>query len=323
MRTRNNGQYPASLRPLRIGVYASVLALAACGGDGGGDDEPETFLRSGQAINGYLVDAQVCIDSNLNGTCDEGEASTTSEFGNGAFQLETENPGGSVLVVANAGETEEFQPGDGEDDGTAVDEDFDLLAPAGAATVTPLTTLAHEEYVAEINSIDGDVTESDRTAAREAARDSLASDLSALDIGDFDLLDDDYLDADSGNSEVSTTANAVGRILRTAVSDTRNAVSGEGGDPDSISSSALVSFAASRVRENLADVAEAVEAGSPEDDIVGNNQPTIEADDEDGVTTAVESAENELEEAGSELEEIDEGEDDEEVTGATGGSGSG
>lgn len=316
-------------RLLFIGACIATLTFAACSGSGGGgsgpsdddDDDPETFTRSGQAMNSYLVGATVCVDASLAGTCDGEEVTETlfDEANNARFVLETTSPGGSILVQATEGDTQQYEPGAEEGEGTAIDEDFDLVAPAGASIVSPLTTLVHADYVDRINELD-DVSEEDRAAARDAARDAVAAELGEhIDLDGFDILNGDYLDASSGNGDVRTTSSAVGEILRAAVDDTRTAIAGEDEDPDSFSRASVAKFAAERVRENLSGVAESVGAGLDQASIVGNNQPTIQAGD--NVAEAVQTVEENLEETVSRLEDIDDGEDDEEVTGATGGGG--
>lgn len=79
-----------------------ALALSACGGGGGGGTEstnPSTNPNNNNAVSnsdsqligvvldGYLVGAKVCLDSNANWMCDAGEPSTTTAAG-GKFNLD-------------------------------------------------------------------------------------------------------------------------------------------------------------------------------------------------------------------------------------------
>ncbi|MBV1959808.1 MAG: hypothetical protein KUG53_03630 [Pseudomonadales bacterium] len=119
--------------------------LVACGGGssggGGGSSSDNGTTFSGLVADGYLVNAQVCLDLNDNKVCDDGEPSALTTEG-GAFSFDAtqsqidNNP---VILEATAGTTID------EDTGVAVTKDFVLTAPAGSEFVSPLTTLVQAE----------------------------------------------------------------------------------------------------------------------------------------------------------------------------------
>lgn len=128
---------------------AIALSLAACGGDSSSGDgstaDPNTPAQtslSGKAADGYLQDASVCLDINLNKACDSDEpAATTDE--NGAFTLEATQAqidSAPLLVEVIAGQTT-----DSDNPGVAIDKGYTLTAPAASDFVSPITTLIQNE----------------------------------------------------------------------------------------------------------------------------------------------------------------------------------
>ncbi|WP_348751489.1 hypothetical protein [uncultured Aquincola sp.] len=130
----------------RASVAASVVTLAACGGDGD-DDTPAppppapTAQLSGVVLDGALANAKVCLDINDNRACDADEPSTTTGA-DGKFTLTAEEaklPLHPVLAVATAGTTTDADYG-------AIAKGYTLAAPAGkGAVITPYTTLLQSE----------------------------------------------------------------------------------------------------------------------------------------------------------------------------------
>lgn len=111
-------------------VYlALVLALAGCGGGGGGSDtgSTQTAAVSGKVVDGYINGATVFCDSNKNGIQDAGEASATTS-GEGDFTL---GAACSATLVSVGGT----------DISTGYAFKGTLKTPAGAAILSPLTTL--------------------------------------------------------------------------------------------------------------------------------------------------------------------------------------
>lgn len=89
------------------------------------EEAPGPEVTVGRAIDGYIKDATVFADANLNGEQDDGEAFTTTDE-NGEFTL----VGGTGPLVMVGGTD------------TATDLPFTgvLTAPAGSSVVSPLTT---------------------------------------------------------------------------------------------------------------------------------------------------------------------------------------
>ena len=113
----------------------TTLALAACGGGGSGDSPASTPTPPAVPVsmNGTVLGgptAQVCLDTNKNGSCDTTEPSTTSSA-QGSFTLtgvlDTQLPGTAVMATIPA---------------SGVSSAYKLEAPAAKASiVSPLTTL--------------------------------------------------------------------------------------------------------------------------------------------------------------------------------------
>ncbi|MGH1358504.1 MAG: thrombospondin type 3 repeat-containing protein [Burkholderiaceae bacterium] len=132
------------LRHTAIAVAIGIL-LAACGDT---DSTTQVVSQSGTAIDGYLGNAQVCLDLNNDGACTDGEPESTTDA-NGNFTLEAtpaQFTSHSILVVAIAGQTI-----DSDTPGTPVTQGFKLSAPpgltnaAGNSIVTPITTVLDKE----------------------------------------------------------------------------------------------------------------------------------------------------------------------------------
>lgn len=318
-----------------IGIAALTTLAAGCGGSsGGGGSSDTTVSRSGQAIDGYLLDAQVCVDINFNAKCDDGEPSTTtaSDAGdNGQFSLdgiEQTNRNAPTLVRSIADQTVDTDNPEGD----PVSESYELKAPAGAEVVTPLTTLvqAEAENVLANSGSDTSVEEA-VDAARQDTDDLLGN-------PDVDLLNEDYVaaqqDEDAGKADaarkVATTARAVNRII----SSTRNEVNSRIDDDTRTNlgdkaDSAILNTAIDKVRGKVDQVSQQVNTAIDEggedtnlDEVADNaaNDPANQVAEEelDNVVNEVTQEVSDLEEVEQEVEE----DEDEDATGGTGGSGS-
>lgn len=120
----------------------SLLAIAisgtltACGGGSGSDTS-----FSGKAADGYLVNAKVCLDANLDGVCNDNEPGTTTGT-DGVFAFEATNISSSwpLLVESAAGETID------QDTGAAVLRSFSMTAKATPETfISPFSTLIYSK----------------------------------------------------------------------------------------------------------------------------------------------------------------------------------
>ncbi len=140
---------------------ATLLTLAGCGGSGGGDDAAAGGGSSGggtgggtdtgpvvsrtavpvTVVDGAIQNALVCLDTNLNGSCDADEASgRTDAAGNVVLQVPDADVG-KYPIVASVG------IGAIDADHGEIKTAFTLRAPADrTAVVSPLTTLV-QAYV--------------------------------------------------------------------------------------------------------------------------------------------------------------------------------
>ena len=110
-----------------IPAAAATFILAACGGGASTTPVVPPVASSGKAVDGYLSFAKIVCDSNDNGVADAGEPVVYS-FASGAFTF----PNGCTHGVIATG---------GTNADTGLPFTGQLRAPAGAAMVTPLTTL--------------------------------------------------------------------------------------------------------------------------------------------------------------------------------------
>ncbi|MDX1695377.1 MAG: hypothetical protein R3208_16565 [Ketobacteraceae bacterium] len=192
-----------NLRRLAIAlsiVGASTLGLTGCGGSS--NDYPEIVSLEGTAIDGYLANAKVCVDSNRNRQCDQGEDFAMTD-GNGDFEIETAD-NTSPLVLESTASTVDIS----DTPPSAVGEGLFLTAPNGSANITPLTTLAQ---------IRSEVTGESYAASQT----QVISDLGIT--GVTSLADFDYIEAQSSDdaatvtnaTKAAATAAAVARVIKT------------------------------------------------------------------------------------------------------------
>lgn len=132
-------------------TVATAGLLAACGGGGStganslnatGGNAPVTVR--GVAQDGYLQNALVCLDVNINGQCDADEPSTMTGPG-GQFSI-TDVSGDTaqtapILVMAQAGSTID------EDTQTPVSDAYSMYAPPGYQVVNPITSLIAQQAI--------------------------------------------------------------------------------------------------------------------------------------------------------------------------------
>jgi len=116
-----------------------ALLCAACGGGDGTSGSTSTI--TGVAIDGNLYLAKACLDTNVNGTCDAGEPSATTDL-NGIFTIKSNLVQNTVnqypvVVMAIASTTI-----DQDDPGLPIATAITMTAPPGyPSVVSPLTTL--------------------------------------------------------------------------------------------------------------------------------------------------------------------------------------
>lgn len=122
-------------------LIATTLSFSGCGGGGGSSDPitPPSSGADGKVADGYLKNATVCLDKNLNSKCDNGEPTTISKDG-GEYTLSNVSAADyakyPIVVEIKAGVTID------EDDNATATKDYTLSAPAGQKDfISPLSTM--------------------------------------------------------------------------------------------------------------------------------------------------------------------------------------
>lgn len=134
-------------------AVASAALLAACGGSSSGSSSsPRTGQTSvsGSVVDGYVANADVCYDLNINSVCDAGEPSAKSGA-DGGYTFDATTTGGYILATG------------GTNRDTDLPNTLTMRAPATLATgednavqITPITTLVTS--IAGSNASAADVT---------------------------------------------------------------------------------------------------------------------------------------------------------------------
>ncbi|NOH85940.1 hypothetical protein F0249_19325 [Vibrio sp. 03-59-1] len=112
-------------------LLAPAIAAALLSGCGGSDSEPESATFSITAIDGYLHNAEVLVDTNLDNTCDKTLGMTNEQ---GKLDVDTVYQNKRICITAKVGETIDLTRG-------VVEKGFTLKAPIGSVVVSPLTNL--------------------------------------------------------------------------------------------------------------------------------------------------------------------------------------
>ena len=123
----------------------AAAVLTACGGSGGGGTSTPTVSLAGVVADGYIGGARVCLDINENSVCDAGEPSGISGT-DGKYTITgiTAGDEGKYSIVADV----PVDATDSDFPGTTVGKAFVLTAPKGNTTITPLSSLVHQELLA-------------------------------------------------------------------------------------------------------------------------------------------------------------------------------
>ncbi|MDC0661791.1 hypothetical protein [Marinobacter sp. SS21] len=120
-----------------VSVVLIAAFLSACSNNSSGSSSitPEG-TSEGIAYDGYLVNALVCIDRDLDKVCDPAEPSDTTAAG-GAFELNDLTDAELLwpLVLETTNDTVD------EDDGSNVGAGLKLTAPAGSQAISALSTI--------------------------------------------------------------------------------------------------------------------------------------------------------------------------------------
>ncbi|MCG7199112.1 hypothetical protein MD273_05145 [Marinobacter pelagius] len=124
---------------LATAILAPMMMVAGCSDNDGSplpSGQTPSGVSDGVVYDGYLVGATVCVDENLNKTCDAGEPSTTTGAG-GEFSLVglTDAQLLTPLVLeANENTVDE-------DTGQPADPNLKFLAPAGSTAISGFSTI--------------------------------------------------------------------------------------------------------------------------------------------------------------------------------------
>lgn len=154
-------------RQFTVSVLSSLiaLALAGCGGSDGSDSESSsTSSYSIQAIDGYLVNADVYADIDGSNTYTSADTLITTTGENGTATIPAEYKDYSLIVKIKAGVTSDSDSG-------VVTSNKQLIAEAGSAVITPFSTYAVQtnqtlEEVATSLNVDVSTINSDYVAAQ-------------------------------------------------------------------------------------------------------------------------------------------------------------
>ncbi|WP_417530263.1 hypothetical protein [Marinobacter lipolyticus] len=292
-------------------ILAPTMVIVGCSSssgsssDNGGDGTSEGF-----AYDGYLNNAVVCVDENLNKACDPLEPSTTTGAG-GRFTLDTltdvqlQLP---LVLQATSNTTDE-------DDNASVDTNLKFLAPAGSRAVSGFSTIVQAKIEKALAG--------GSTASLENLKASAAAELAnELGVSGVDLTAFDPIAAksdESASEDTQTTAaklHLVNQVLSQQIATLVPQASANANGNETAAFGALVN------KLNAANVKQAVDtdtAGLALADIKTALAEAIVSETQPSVPTTQEieeqAAEDEI------VQEIIEEEANEEPTGATGATG--
>ncbi|KKC99200.1 hypothetical protein [Photobacterium halotolerans] len=143
------------MRKSLLSVAVAATILSGCGGSDSDKNDDDGKNLDGkvtvQVIDGYLSNAEVCVDKNSNFVCDTGEALSDRTNDKGQVTLSASDSQYPLIARIIAGETSDSDhPG-------FVWQNAELLAEAGNQLLTPFSTLAQlnkqtlASYAAELN----------------------------------------------------------------------------------------------------------------------------------------------------------------------------
>ncbi len=282
---------------LSLAVAGVVAGLTACGGGGGGGTGSAASL-TGQAADGYLEQARVCLDINDNRVCDAGDPTTTTgEDGQYTLPITAgQDDGHSVLVEVVENVTVD------KDTGTAIAKGYTLMAPAGEhGFISPLTTMVQ-------NKLDANPTLSKDEAKGAVKRDlNIAAD-DTLDLGS------NYVEekANTGNSaelrnqmkRLHSVAQVIARTIGTNIAAVETAI---GIELTAEQKAALVAVIVAQVADSLPTLTAFVEDNIDDEsgEIKTEALAVVEADEGDTVDTTNVSGTFALDVTNVDTEELD------------------
>ena len=181
--SQSKGRFSRNL--LAAAILTPTLVLTGCFFDDDDDDKPgsgggSTSSSAGLAYDGYLIGATVCIDLNLNKTCDASEpSSTTDADGNfnitGLTATQAKYP---LVLESNASTTDSDNPG------VPIGAGLKFLAPAGSKTVSAYSTIIQAKIQAKLAG--GDTRTLAQLKAEAATELSTTLGLTGVDLTDYD-----------------------------------------------------------------------------------------------------------------------------------------
>lgn len=164
---------------------AVAFSLVGCGGDSNDLISTPNYLKTIKVIDGYLSQAEICVDKNENSLCDSGESiGVTNAIG--AINLKESDLGYPIIAKIIPGKTQ-----DSDRIGIA-QKAYVMIASKDQTVITPFTTLANSQGI---------------------TMDELASDLNL----NPDLISDDYI-AKKNQEETKNDAIKVHALARSIVS---------------------------------------------------------------------------------------------------------
>ncbi|MFL1455775.1 hypothetical protein ACJO5Y_15175 [Marinobacter sp. GN3S48] len=132
----NKGKFSRNLAATAI--LAPTMIIVGCSSSSGSSSSSDGADGSseGFAYDGYLKNAVVCVDENLNKACDLGEPRTTTGDG-GLFSLDSLTDAQVQLPLVLQATSSTID----EDDGASVDGNLKFLAPAGSKAISGFSTI--------------------------------------------------------------------------------------------------------------------------------------------------------------------------------------
>ena len=179
---------------LLAGSLLAALTLTGCGSDSNESVTPNENTKTITVIDGYLTNAEVCVDKNDNKQCDDGESiGFTNE--KGQLTVPKELAAYPLLAKAVVGKTQDS------DSIGYVANSYTMGASKNMDVITPFTTMAHHDNI----SID-----------------ELASQLNL----DSKTISGDYV-ADKATNQEAIKAHLIARSLTSALPEDLNKLNKE------------------------------------------------------------------------------------------------
>ncbi|NAX45462.1 hypothetical protein CAG70_00355 [Photobacterium halotolerans] len=163
------------MRKSLLSVVVAATILSGCGGSDSDNNDDDGKNLDGkvtvQVIDGYLSNAQLCVDRNRNAHCNTGELLTEKTNGNGQITISESDSQFPLIARVIAGESSDSDhPG-------FVWQEAEFYAPAGQTILSPFSTLAYlndqslADYAASLN-LDANLLSQDYVALKSSNPDA-------------------------------------------------------------------------------------------------------------------------------------------------------